>query len=179
MLKKMIASFVLVALLTAVSASAGTSDATVSLTATVAEFAEWSSASYTIAAGDWTGSASGTTIDQVGESLTVTKALTLYANKDVTVSAAAGTNSGIATNGTETLTTSYKVTGDVGIPDGAYKAAAAGVGEFFNASNTYSVTHTAGDGSYTINLGVQLESESGRAENAGDYTASITMTATF
>jgi len=177
--KKMMAAFALAALLALVPAMAGTNDATVGMTATVDQFAEWSAATYTIAAGDWAGSVSGTTINKVGESLTVTKALTLYANKNVTLSAAGATNSGIATNGAETLTTSYMITGDVGTPDGAYKAAGAGDGEFFSAGNTYLVTHISGDGSYTITLGVKLESESARAENAGDYTCSITMTATF
>lgn len=179
MLKRMIAAAVVSALLAAAPAIAGTNDTVVSLTATVSSFAEWSSATYTIASGDWTGSEDGTTISQVGESLTVTKALTLYANANVTLSAAGTDNGGIATNGAETLTTSYMITGDVGTPDGAYKAAGSGGGQFFEATNTYTVTHVAGDGSYAINLGAKVESEAGRAENAGDYTCSITLTATW
>lgn len=157
----------------------GSDDCVVTLTATVDSFAEWSDATPTIAAGDWTGSADGTTISQVGEFLTVTKVLTLYANADVTITAAGTDNSGIATNGTDTLVTSYKITGDVVTPDGDYKGAGTGAGQFFNVGNTYAVTHVLGDGSYTINLGAKLESASDRAQDAGDYTCSITLTATW
>ena len=174
-----VAGLVAVLLALAPGASAATDDAAVSLTATVDTFAEWSEASPTIAAGDWTGSIDGTTITEIGEDLTVTKALALYASANISISAAAGANSGIATNGTETLTTSYKITGDVGTPDGSWKAAGSGAGEFFEASNTYSVTHVPGDGSYAVNLLVQLESASDRAQDAGNYTCGLTLTATW
>jgi len=175
----MIASFVVGLLVLAPVALAATDDSTVSMTATVDSFAEWSVASASIAAGDWTGSVSGTSINEIGETLTVTKAMAIYASTNVALSAAAGTNSGIATNGTETLTTSYKITGDVGTPDASWKAAGSGAGEFFEAANTYTVAHTPGDGSYTINLLVQLESAADRAQDAGDYTCSLTVTATW
>lgn len=169
-----------VALMFAAQAAwAGTDDAAVGITATVDGFAEWSDPSPTIATGDWTGSVDGTTITQVGEDLTVTKALTLYANANVTLTAAGTVSSGIATNGLETLTTSYQIQGDVTVPDAAYKAAGIGVGEFFNASNSYSVTHVSGDGSYAINLLVQLESAADQAEDAGSYTCTTTLTATW
>jgi hypothetical protein len=158
----------------------GTSDATIDITATVDSFAEWANATPSIAAVDWTGSVDGASISQVGESLTVSKALTLYANANVVITATATANGGIATNGTETLTTSYMITGDiVGGGDGDYVAAGAGVGQFFNAANHYHVTHVSGDGSYTVNLGVKLESPNNRAVDAGDYTCSIKLTATW
>ena len=160
-------------------AFAGTDDAVVSMTATVESSAEWADPAPTIAAGDWTGSVDGTTISQVGEDLTVTKALTLYTNVNVTLSQAGTANSGILTNGTETLTTSYQIQGDVDTPDGAYKAAGTGAGEFFNVSNTYTVTHVGGDGVYAIDLLVKGESDDTQAEDSGDYTASITITATW
>jgi hypothetical protein len=158
---------------------AGTSDATVGMTATVDSFAEWADASPSIVAGDWTGSVDGTTISKVGEYLTVTKGLTLYANANVTLTATAVSNSGVATLGSDNLTTSYKITGDVGTPDVAYKAAGTGGGQFFNAGNTYAVTHVPGDGSYAISLGVKLESAANRAQDAGNYTCSIKLTATW
>jgi hypothetical protein len=178
--RTMIGLVVAVAMFVAAPAAlASTNDAVVSMTATVDSFGAWSDATPTIASGDWTGSVNGTTISQVGEDLTVTKALTLYANTNVTLSAAGTANSGIATNGSDTLTTSYKITGDVGTPDAAWKAAGSGAGEFFNAGNTYSVTHVSGDGSYAINLLVQLESANARAQDAGNYTCSLTLTATW
>ncbi len=158
---------------------AGTDDAVVSMTATVDSAAEWANATPTIAAGDWTGSVSGTTISVVGEDLTVTKALTLYTNVDVTLTQAGSTNSGILTQGAETLTTTYQIQGDVGTPDAAYKVAGSGAGEFFNASNTYTVTHAGGDGTYTINLLVKAESDNAQAEDSGNYTAGVTITATW
>ncbi len=160
---------------------AGTDDATVDMTATVDTYAEWSDASPSIAAGDWTGSVDGTTINYVGEDLTVTKALSMYANADITLSAVGGTNSGIATTGAsvDTLTTSYQMQGDVTVPDSAYKLAGTGAGEFFNASNTYTVTHTPGDGSYAINLLVQLESDDAASNESGNYTCDLVITASW
>lgn len=168
----------LVAVLFGLAAGA-TDDCVVSITGTVEPFAEWSDAAPTIAAGDFTGSVDGTTISQVGEVLETTKALTLYANANITITAAGTANSGIATNGIETLTTKYKITGNVTVPDAAWKTAGSGVGEFFNAGNSYSLTHVSGDGSYAINLGVRLESPAARAADAGNYTCSVTLTATW
>jgi len=178
-MRKMLFGSVVVFFVSAAVALAGTDDAVVSMTATVDAAAEWADPTPTIAAGDWTGSVDGTTISQVGEDLTVTKALTLYTNVDVTLTQAGTTNSGILTNGTETLTTSYQIQGDVDTPDAAYKAAGTGVGEFFNAANTYTVTHVSGDGTYAINLLVLAESDDVQAEDSGNYTASITITATW
>lgn len=160
---------------------AGTDDATVSMTATVDTYAEWSDTSPTIGAGDWTGSVDGTTINYVGEDLTVTKNLSMYANADITISAAGGTNSGIATTGAsvDTLTTSYQIRGDVTVPDSAYKAAGTGGGEFFEVSNTYTVTHTPGDGSYAIDLMVQLESDDAGSNESGNYTCDLILTASW
>ncbi|MBM4019044.1 MAG: hypothetical protein FJ288_12070 [Planctomycetes bacterium] len=169
---------VLVALLFGLAPGA-TDNCIVSITGTVDPFAEWSAAAPAIAAGEFTGSVDGTTISQVGEVLEATKGLTLYANANVTVTAAGTANSGIATNGTETLTTKYKITGDVTVPDAAWKTAGSGVGQFFNAGNSYSVTHVAGDGSYAIDLSVRLEAPADRSPDAGDYTCSITLTATW
>lgn len=168
----------LVALLVGLAAAA-TDDCVVSVTATVDPFAEWSDATPAIAASDFTGSVDGTTISQVNEVLETTKALTLYANASVTITAAGTANGGIATNSTETLTTKYKITGDVTVPDAAWETAGSGAGQFFDAANSYTVTHVSGDGAYAINLGVRLESPAGRAPDGGDYTCSITLTATW
>lgn len=174
-------AFLGVLLLLSSAAWAGTDDAVISMTATVDSFAEWADPAPVIASGDWTGSVDGATINQAGEDLTVTKAMTLYANANVTLSQTAGANSGILTTGAaaDTLTTSYQIQGDVDVPDAAYKAAGAGAGEFFSAANTYTVTHVSGDGSYAINLLVLAESDDIAADDAGDYTAGLTVTATW
>jgi hypothetical protein len=119
----------------AAAANGGSAPASVSITASVDSFAEWADASPTISAGDWNGH-----INAVDQARTVTKALTLYANVNVTLTPTAGDNDGILTNGSETLSTSYMITGDVGTPDAAYEPAGTGSGEFFNTGNTYSIT---------------------------------------
>ncbi len=178
--KMIVAMFVAALVVFAPAALAGTDNAAVGVTATVDAFAEWSDASPTIATGDWTASVSGTSVSAAGEDLTVTKTLTLYANATITLTAVGTTNSGIATNAsTDTLTTTYQLQGDVGTPDAAYKVAGTGVGEFFNTSNTYTVTHTNGDGSYAINLLVKVESDDAAASDAGSYTCTTTLTATW
>ena len=142
----------------------GSDSATVSITATVDAFAEWGDHSPTIAAGDWSGH-----INSASSTITVTKALTLYTNVNVTITPTTTLNNGILTNGSQTLTTSYKITGNVGSPDSSWKVAGTGSGQFFNVSNTYSVTHVGGTGSYTINLLSQASSPA-PASDSGDYT---------
>ena len=155
----------------------GTSVATVSITATVDSFAEWSSPTPSIGAGDWTGGASGH-VAATDTTITVTKVLTLYGNVETTITPTTTSNDGILTNGTETLTTSYKITGDVGGGgDALYKDAGTGAGEFFNASNAYTVTHTPGDGSYTVNLLVKAVSAADKAVDSGYYTCNVVLTA--
>jgi hypothetical protein len=152
---------------------AGSAPATVSITATVDTFAEWADASPTIVAADWTAH-----VGAVNQTRTVTKALTLYANVTITLTpSSAGT--GILTNGAETLSTSYKITGNVTAPDGVYLVAGTAAGEFFATvpANTYTVEHTGGDGSYAINLLVQAVSPNNRALDSGNYTCGVTLTA--
>jgi hypothetical protein len=158
----------------AATAWGGSDPATVSITAAVDTYVEWSDHSPAIAAVDWSGHITGLNV-----TITATKALTLYANTTVTITPTTTLNSGILTNLTDTLTTSYKITGDVGTPDPTYKAAGTGSGEFFNVSNTYTVTHVAGDGSYTVNLLPKAVSPGNKALNSGDYTCNVVLTASW
>ena len=155
------------------ASAAGSAPASVSITATVDSFAEWANASPAIVAGDWTGH-----VGAVDQTRTASLALTLYANVTITLTPTS-TGTGILTNGTNTLSTSYKIAGDVTVPDAAYKPAGTGSGEFFAAANTYTVTHVAGDGSYGINLLVQAVSPNNRAPDAGDYSCGVTLTASW
>ena len=59
--------------------------------------------------------------------------------------------------------------------DAAISAACGKIAEVFGEA----VTHTDGDGAYTVNLEVQLESDDAAASDAGDYTCSVTLTATW
>jgi len=152
----------------------GEDAATFDITATVDAFAEWDDDSPTIAAGDWDGH-----ITAVDQTRTVTEAMTLYANVTTTLTPTVGTNDGVLTNGTETLTTSYQIQGDVTVPDDGYMATGTGAGQFFEATNTYTVTHVAGDGSYAISFMAQAVSPADRAPDSGDYTCGVVLTASW
>jgi len=169
----MVLTAVAVGLMLGQTASAGSAPASVSITATVDSFAEWANASPAIVAGDWTGN-----VNAVDQTRTASKALSLYSNFSITLTPTS-TGTGILTYGTETLSTSYKITGEVTVPDAAYKPAGTGAGEFFAGANTYTVTHVAGDGAYGINLLVQAVSPNNRAPDAGNYTCNVTLTASW
>lgn len=157
-----------------VVALAGTTATTVTITGTVDTFAEWDSATQTIAAADFSGH-----ITAVNQTRTATKTFKLYMNGNVSIAPTAGANSGVLTVGGQTLTTQYRITGDVTVPDVAYKAAAAGAGEFFDVANLYAITHVGGDGSYDVIFSVQMISPAAAAPDAGNYTCGVVLTATF
>ena len=170
----MVLTAVAVVLMLGQTASAATAaPAVVTITATVDSFAEWADTSPEIDAEDWTGH-----VGAVDQTRTASLALTLYANVTITLTPSS-TGTGILTNGTNTLSTSYQITGNVTVPDTAYKPAGTGAGEFFAAANTYTVTHVAGDGSYAINLLVQAVSPNDRAPDAGEYSCGVTLTASW
>jgi hypothetical protein len=153
---------------------AGSVATTITLTGTVDQFAEWDSATQTIAAVDWSGH-----ITAVNQSQTVSKGFVLYANDDVVLEPTAGASSGILTSGTETLTTEYQLRGDLTVPDAAYKAAGAGGGQFFAAANDYAITHVPGDGAYAVTLMARMTSPAARAPDSGDYSCGVVLTATW
>jgi len=180
--KWMVLTAVAVVLMLAPTASAGSAPAVVTITATVDSFAEWAAPLPSITAGDWfAGGIPATSFSAVNQTLTASLALTLYANVATTITPTGSTNSGILTNGTETLSTSYKITGNVTAPDEAYKPAGTAGGQFFATApaNTYTVTHAAGDGSHAINLLVQAVSPNNRAPDAGNYSCGVTLTASW
>lgn len=159
--------------------AAGSAGTTVTITGTVDTFAEWDSATQTIAPADF-----GTNINAVNQTRTATKTFVLYMNADVSIapSTDAAKNNGILTDvatGTQTLTTQYRLTGDLGTPDVAYKLAGTAAGQFFEGTNTYDITHVGGDGSYDVTLSVQMSSPAAAAPDAGDYTCGLILTATW
>jgi hypothetical protein len=160
--------------LTALGGTAGT---TVTITGTVDTFAEWDSATQTIGPGDFDGH-----ITAVNQTRTATKTFKLYMNGNVSIAPTGGLNAGVlkdVTTSTYSLTTQYKITGSVGVPDLAYKAAGNGAGEFFNAGNTYAITHVGGTGSYDVIFSVQMISPAAAAPDADDYKCGVVLTATF
>jgi hypothetical protein len=152
---------------------AGTSDNTVTVNGSVAQFAEWTATTATITI--------GTPLSSVGTPQTGSVNLTLYANKAVNITAAGGTNGGVLTEaGSATLTTKYKLTGlGLASPDVAYKLASAAAGNFFDAANSYAIDYQAGTGSYAVTLSVEMSAPSSAAPVSGNYTCDVVLTATF
>jgi hypothetical protein len=72
--------------------------------------------------------------------------------------------------GGRTLTTAYKLTGELSTPDGAWVGSATFIGR------TYPVV---GGPNSVITLSVQATPPSNQAPDAGTYTASITLTVTW
>jgi hypothetical protein len=176
MLRKLLflASFGACLLLSPVVALATDVATTVTITGTVETFAEWDSATQTILAVDFDDNITG-----VGQTRTAAGTFVLYMNGDVSIAPTAGANAGVLTNGTETLTTKYKLTGDLDTPEVAFTIAAAGAGEFFDADNDHAITHVGGTGAYDVILNVQMISAAAEAPDAGDYTCGVVLTATF
>jgi hypothetical protein len=168
-MKPLLAAISLV-LLTAATAWPRTTSTSFHITARVDPFAEWADPSPVILATDWSGP-----INQVKQNRNVTKSVVLYTNTDAIITAKAGPTGGILSNGSQTLTTAYKITGSVSNPDATFKDAA----EFLNPHNTYNVPHQVGLGAYTINLEVQATSPPDTAPEIGLYTCTVTLTASW
>jgi len=153
---------------------AGSVATVITLTGTVDSFAEWDAPTHSIVAADWDGH-----ITAVNQSRTVSKTYQLYTNVTVTITPTGTTNSGILTNGTQTLATEYMITGGIDSPDGAYKVAGTGLGQFFAVLNTYALTHVSGTGAYNVILGARMKSPTASAPDSGDYTCGVTLTAAW
>lgn len=164
---------VVVCLLAPSMTSADSTVSTVTITATVDSFAEWDVTTPAIEAEEFDGN-----IASVGQAITASQTLTLYANVNTTITPTGGDNNGILSSDTDTLTTSYKMSGDEIDDDTEWIVAGTGTGEFF-AGNTYLVTHADGVGAYEVTLHVQAESPGNRAPDAGSYTCGVVLTATW
>jgi hypothetical protein len=159
-------------LMPALAHASGSTATTITITATVDAFAEWASATGTIAASDFTGH-----ITAANQSVTATLANTLYSNVTTTITPTAGASSGVLTSGSQTLTTAYELTG-VDTPDSSYKAADATSGDFFAVANTYTLTHVSGTGTYTVNL-LAKASSGAVAPDSGNYSCGVVLTAAW
>ncbi len=143
---------------------------TIMIYVTVEKFAEWEDTGTVVLQSDWPA------INQVGQSRTVAKPLTLYTNTDASIIAEPGANGGILRRGTQTLTTEYKLTGKLTNPDSRFKPAGSSYGDFFSSGNVYHIAHETGVGAYPLNLGVQATSPSKQAVDPGVYSCSIILT---
>ena len=166
------------------SATPGSAGTEITLNATVEDVAEWDALTHIIAAGDW-GAGTGH-INSVTVAKTVSKTYQLYMNAGVTITPTGTLNDGILTIPTTAyvLKTEYTLTGGVGYlltPDDGttYKLAGAGTG-FFAGTNTYTLAHTAGKGSYDVILGAKMSSPTTTAApEVGNYTCKVTLTAAW
>ncbi len=116
---------------------------------------------------------------QVGQQQGGSVVMTLVHSVDVTLNASAeGANTEVfvcQTGGsTDTLVTKYKFTGaDLSAPDATWVTST----DFINPGRSYQVPYT--DGVSEITLQTQCTSDAGRAQDAGSYTASLRITATW
>jgi hypothetical protein len=160
---------------TAQGATAGTGAITV--TATVDAFAEWATTNdYAIDAADFNGH-----ITAVTQTRTATRDLTLYTNVAVTVTAAGGTNAGIlkdVTTSTHVLTTQYNLTANSGA-NGWLGAATALTDPATFFGRSYALDIATAAGTYTMRLTVTATPPAGAAPVADDYTAGLSLTATW
>jgi hypothetical protein len=148
----------------------GKAIARLTITVYVEEFTEWAEASPVIFETDWSGP-----LNKMNQKQTVSKQLILYSNTNATIGARPALNNGILTMGSNTLETSYRITGAVASPDYRFKPA----GEFFGSQNTYTVAHVDGVGVYTINLEIQASGSPSAAPEHGLYTCGAMMTASW
>jgi hypothetical protein len=155
-------------------ATPAATDATASVTVTVADIMEWSGNFSTIALANITAQATAPTSSQT---------TTLYTNGDVSITAdVTGTEAQLAlgTDPNQTLVTSYKLT-DAGdgttTTGGTDETEYTGYATFISAG--YAITHVAGSGEDVITLYAKAENPSGEVADAGDYTATQTLTATW
>lgn len=152
----------------------GPDSASCNITVTVTQIIEWSAASYAdIALANITAQA-----DQP----TGTRDFTLYTNCNVSLTSDT-TNTAQLTNttapSTDTLTTEYSLS-----YDGDGSAATGGAAVAWTNYDTFigggsSVTHVDGDGAVVATLSVRASNPAGEVADAGDYTATQTLTASW
>ncbi|MCY2951663.1 MAG: hypothetical protein NTU53_06755 [Planctomycetota bacterium] len=114
-----------------------------------------------------------THINSINQAVSASTDITLHHDDacDIAVSVALAGDEVLTSSG-RTLTTAYMLTGtDLSIPDGAWVASATFI------TKTYHVLGTGPNS--TITLSVQATPPSNQAPDAGTYTGSITLTASW
>lgn len=148
-------------------------DATAAVTVTVATIGEWVGNFSTIVLSDITAQNSAPTGSQTA---------ILYTNGDLDITADNTTGAQLAKTGdlAQTLTTSYMLTDD---GDGISLTGGTNGTEYIEhdtfLSGGYAITHVPGDGAVEITLNAKAENPTGEVADAGDYTATQTLTATW
>jgi hypothetical protein len=151
-------------------AAPANSDATAAVSCTVDSVMEW--------AGNF---ADITIADHITAQSTVvagSAVVTLYTNGDVTISAD-NTTAARLTQGSDFLATEYRLE-----YDGNGSAATGGTTVDYVPYNNFlatpsAVTHVGGDGAVDVTLGVRASNQVGNVADAGTYTATQTLTASW
>jgi hypothetical protein len=149
-------------------------DATAAVTVTVDVIGEWAGDFNTIAL---------STITAQGSAPTGSQATTLYTNGDVDITADVSTAAQLkkTADPNQTLVTSYKLTddGDGGITatGGTDQTVYTVYDEFLGSP--YAIIHAAGDGDVVITLYAEAKNLPGEIADAGAYSATQTLTATW
>jgi hypothetical protein len=153
-----------------VAAAPPDDDATCDISVTVAEIMEWESDFSAISLANITSQA--TTVSD-------TSTMTLYTNGDVDITADRSTNAELIGPDSDTLVTEYGLA-----YDGNGVAATGGSTVSFTTydaflSSASSVTHVPGDGAVEVTLSVRASNAAGTLANAGLYSATQTLTASW
>ena len=149
-------------------------DATAVVTVTVDDIMEWAGNFSTIALLPITAQSSAPTGSQTA---------TLYTTGNASITADnVGTEAQLKKIGdaNQTLVTSYMLTDDgdgVTTTGGTDQGSYTGYATFL--SSAYAITHVAGDGEVEITLNARAANYPGDVADAGDYTATQTLTATW
>jgi len=144
--------------------------ATAAVTVTVDEIIEWHAANFaTIAIA---------AITNRGDTPSASQSLVLYTNCDLDITAD-HTAAAQLTKTTDTLVTEYKLEYDKIGTDGTGGATVAWAeyDDFIAVGSA--VTHIALDGAVDVTLSARASNAAGTLADAGDYTATQTLTATF
>lgn len=150
-------------------------DATANVTVTVNTIMEWSAASYT--------DITLTPIAAQSDNPTGSTNFTLYTNCNCEISADIDTDAQLTlgTDPNQTLVTSYMLTDD---GDGINTTGGTDQGSYtvyssFLSPTAYAITHVAGDGVVVITLYAEAKNPSGEVADAGAYSATQTLTASW
>jgi hypothetical protein len=145
-------------------------DATCDISVTVGEVMEWESNFPAIALANITSQAA-----TVSDSATVT----LYLNGDVDVTADNSTAAELTGPNSDVLVTEYRLTYDGdGVTDtGGTTVDWTTYDSFLTTAS--SITHVSGDGAVDVTLNVRASNPTGQMANAGAYSATQTLTASW
>lgn len=148
------------------------SQATAAVTCTVDTIMEWSAASFsTIAIADITHQNSAPFASQ---------SLVLYTNGNVDISANNTTTAQLSlASPADTLVTEYKLEYDKNGSNGTGGSTVDWTDYSTFLSTPSTVTHVNGDGAVNVTLSARASNDSGNVANAGDYTATQTLTAAW